>query len=422
MADILHLDLSTGASGDKLLGALLELGEKQGLVTFDGLAGKARELIPAIEVRRESAMRGGIAATHITVHENPAEHSSHAHRHWKGIRRLIQNAAADGIVSERTAKLAHDAFVRIAEAEAKVHGVTPDQVHFHEVGAADSIIDIVLNSYLLDLLSPTAVYATPLALGQGTVVCGHGELPVPAPATAEILVGTAIPLYASSHQGELTTPTGAALIAEFVSAFDPLPCSLPTAVGYGAGSREIPDAANVLRALLAEPAPLAGLDADNDGLLYVEGVTELECNLDHISAEAAAFACEELLLAGALDVWQEPITMKKGRLACKLVVLTKPGQAKEMARKVIELTGSLGVRSTYLERTAVPRTVVTLETPYGPVPFKAAAAGAPPSRRHWLRPEHEAVASLARRHSRPYPDLYTELQGYAEGSQKGHSV
>ncbi|MDR1088845.1 MAG: nickel pincer cofactor biosynthesis protein LarC [Coriobacteriales bacterium] len=438
MGLLLHLDLSTGASGDKLLGALLEVCERQGLVAFDELMDTARELLPGVDLTHEHVVRGGIAATHITVEEHTGEDAqeqehtasfdevegrSHKHKHlghrnWKDIHSLIEDAADRGVLSPATAELATRAFTRIAEAEATVHGVAPDEVHFHEVGAADSIMDVVLNSFLLLRLKPEAVYATPLALGNGSFVCEHGELPVPAPATAEILALSEVPVYASSHEGELTTPTGAALIAEFVSSFAPLPCSLPRALGFGAGSREIAGAANVLRAISAEPAPLAGLTEQADGQFFVEGVVQLECNLDHLSAEAIAFACEELLAAGALDVWQEPIVMKKGRLATKLVMLAPPERATGFAEKIIELTGTLGVRSSYLERTVIPRAVLTLDTPYGPVPFKAAEAGPPSKRSQWLRPEHDAVARLARERSLSYADLYAELQEYAEGHQQ----
>jgi len=409
---ILHLDLSTGASGDKLLGALLELCEQQGLASFDELASKAQQLLPGVVLKRERVKRQGIAATHFSVEERGAEH-----RHWSEIRELIEGAGAQGLVSTAASELAIRVFTRIAEAEAQVHGVPVEKVHFHEVGAADSIIDILFNSFLLSQLNPNAVYATPLALGSGTVICAHGELPVPAPATAEILANSTVSVYSSSHEGELTTPTGAALVREFVTSFAPLPCSRPRAIGYGAGSREIPGAANVLRAISAEPAPLAGLKTREDEQLIVEGVTQLECNLDHISAEALAFACEELLAAGALDVWQEPITMKKGRLALKLVALTKPEQATPLTQKIIELTGSLGVRSNYLERTIIPRKVVTLNTPYGPVPYKAAETGSPTNRTHWLRPEHDAVAHLAREQGLDYLTLYTELQGFGTGGR-----
>jgi len=404
------LDLSTGASGDKLFGALLELCEKRGLTSFEELERRAQQLLPKVTLLREQVERAGVAATHLTVE---AGHNQH-HRHWVDIRELIAAAATEDIINQNVAKLATRAFERVAQAEAKVHGIDPDQVHFHEVGADDSIIDIIFNSFLLDKLNPTAVYATPLALGSGTVLCEHGELPVPAPATAEILANSQVPAYTSSHDGELTTPTGAALIAEFVTAFAPLPCSQPLACGYGAGSRELPGAANILRAICADPVPFAGLKAREEEQLCIEGVTLLACNLDHLTPEAAAFACEELLAAGALDVWQEPITMKKGRLASKLVVLTRPEQATALAQRIIELTGSLGVRSTYCERTVIPRAVRILDTPYGPVPFKAAEVGTPAERTYWLRPEHDTVARLARERGLNYLDLYAELQELAD--------
>ncbi len=432
---ILHLDLSTGASGDKLWGALLELCEQQGLISFAELVAKAQQLLPHVELKREKVIRNGIAATHITVDEQRdahEEHSSHAahthphHRHaayrqWEDIQELIVHAAEQTIISAAAAERATLAFTRVAEAEAKVHDVEPEQVHFHEIGAADSIIDIVFNSFLLDLLQPSAVYVTPLALGQGTFICEHGELPVPAPATAEIIARSTVPVYASSHQGELTTPTGAALIAEFITACAPLPCSRPLAIGYGAGSREITGAANVLRAIYAESTPLTGLEIHADEQLYVEGVIQLACNLDHLSAETIAFACEELLAdEDTLEVWQECITMKKGRLATKLMVLTTPERSTRLSRKIIELTGTLGVRSAYLERTIVPRTVLMLDTPYGPVPFKAAETGSPADRSYWLRPEHDAVARLAREQHLNYGDVYAELQALAGAHRSTH--
>ncbi|MDR3307373.1 MAG: LarC family nickel insertion protein [Coriobacteriales bacterium] len=295
----------------------------------------------------------------------------------------------------------------MAVAEATVHGRPLDHVHFHEVGGADSIIDIVGSSFLLDRLQPTAVYATPLALGNGTFVCAHGELPVPAPATARIIEG--LPVYASSHEGELTTPTGAALAKAFVTHWAPLPPLAPTGLGHGAGSRDLPGAPNVVRVIAGEPVSLAGLgDA-----LTVEGCVLLHTNIDHRTPEELAFACEELLAAGALDVWQEPITMKKGRLAVRVSVLCHAARAQELTQKTIALTGSLGVRSQYVERTVIPREAVTLDTPYGPVPFKAAAIDTPAARTAWLRPEHEAVAHIARAQGLDYHTLYEELSGLA---------
>lgn len=423
---ILHLDLSTGASGDKMFGALLELSEELGVCSLEEVAVKAQALLPEVSVARMPVTTGGVLGTHMVVnyHDHPIEElgltshdsAAHSHRHWSDIKALIAEAAERDLVSKAVADRALRVFTRVATAEAKVHGVELNKVHFHEVGAADSIIDILFNSYLLECLRPTAVYATPLALGNGTFICAHGELPVPAPATAEILMNSNVPVYASSHQGELTTPTGSALVAEFVTQFAPLPCSRPLAVGYGAGTRTVEGAANVLRVIAAEPAVLSGVEAQETAGLMVEGVTLLSCNLDHLSAESLAFACEELLSEGALDVWQESITMKKGRLATKLEVLVKPDEASRLSRRIIELTGSLGVRAQYLERTVIKREVITLETPYGPMPFKAAELGVPSERRHWIRPEHDAVAALARKRAVSYNELYEELQALAEAA------
>jgi uncharacterized protein (TIGR00299 family) protein len=293
----------------------------------------------------------------------------------------------------------------LAEAEAEAHGVALEQVHFHEVGAADSILDIVGCSFLLDALRATRFFATPLALGNGTVQSEHGELPVPAPATAHLICG--LPVYASSQQGELTTPTGAALARVFITDWAPLPPMTPLAIGYGAGSRDLPGAANVVRIIAGEAASLTGF-SEQDGFI-VEGCVLLETNIDHLAPEALAFACEELLRAGALDVWQESITMKKGRLAIRLSVLSQASEAQRLAEAVSALTGSLGVRGSYVERTVAPRTMVTLETRFGPVPFKAAKIDAPVGRISWLRPEHDAVAALARQHGLDYNALYREL-------------
>lgn len=421
---ILHIDLSTGASGDKLLGALLEICEKLDLMTLKELEGKAQALLPEVTLGRKPLIKKEIVGNHLTVNfkNEPIEDlglashggHEHTHSHWSDIQELINSAAIKGIVSTSAAERALRVFMRVATAEAKVHGTTLEEVHFHEVGAADSIIDILFNSYLFDLLNPSAVYATPLALGSGTFICAHGELPVPAPATAEILNGSGVPVYGSSHEGELTTPTGAALVAEFVTAFAPLPCGIPLAVGYGAGSRDIAGAANITRILCCNEAPLGSVEAQENEGLFVEGVVLLECNLDHLSAENIAFACEELLLEGAVDVWQESIAMKKGRLASKLSLLAKPAEATDLTRKVVELTGTLGVRSSYMERAYVARTTVSIDTPYGAVVFKQASLGTGNESQTWLRPEHDEVARLARKLDLNYSDVYEELQRVAE--------
>jgi uncharacterized protein (DUF111 family) len=248
---------------------------------------------------------------------------------------------------------------------------------------------------------------------------------VPAFATARLIEG--LPVYAGPHEGELTTPTGAALARVFVDAFEPLPRMVLQAVGHGAGTRSIPGTANVVRALAGEygeggaasavvgaaarptpPRPAALATPADDGLL-LEGCTLLETNIDHLSAEALAFACEELLGLGALDVWQEPITMKKGRLAVRLSVLVRAGAAQDMAAHVIELTGSLGVRTSSVERFLVPRTVVAEQTPFGTVRYKTACVATPEGRIRLRRPEYEDVARIAREQQLGFNDLSGEL-------------
>jgi uncharacterized protein (TIGR00299 family) protein len=400
---ILHFDFSTGASGDKILGALLEVSERLGTTNFVDMQQLGESLAPGVHIERQCLQQGGIQATGITVTEHGAPV-----RHWHEIRALIKDAGARRVLSPGATALALESFEAIARAEATVHGRAIEQVHFHEVGAADSIIDICCSSFLMDRLAPEMVYATPLALGSGTVICSHGELPVPAPATALLIEG--LPVFAGPHDGELTTPTGAALARKFVSAWEPLPCVKPRMTGYGAGSRVIPKAANVVRVLAGERANLAGNGASdvNPGFI-LEGCTLLETNIDHLSPEALAFACEELRAADALDVWQEPITMKKGRLAIRLCVLASANAAQRLAEHVVRLTGSLGVRSTYVERTRVPREITIKDTDYGQIAFKTALVATPDGRIKLQRPEYEDIARIARAHNLDFNALYEEL-------------
>ena len=397
---ILHFDFSTGASGDKILGSLIEVAEHLGIADFEDVQQLAASLVPNVQVKRVSMTQGGIQATGLTVMEDTV-----THRHWSDIRSQIEGAGRTGILTEIAARLSLTTFEAIATAEAAIHGVDVEQVHFHEVGAADSIIDICCSNFLLDKLDPEAVYATPLALGFGTFICSHGKMSVPAPATSRLIEG--LPAYAGVHEGELTTPTGAALARHFVTTWEQLPCMRPQAVGYGAGSRTIPGASNVVRAIAGERSSLAGLTSGGD--FFIEGCTLLETNIDHLSPEALAFACEELLAFGALDVWQEPITMKKGRLAVRLCVLTSADNAQRSAEAIIRLTGTLGVRSTYVERTCIPRQVVTTDTEFGEVRYKTAHVSTPDGDILLQRPEYDDVARIAREQGLDFNKLYDEL-------------
>ena len=400
---ILHFNFSTGASGDKLLGSLIELSESLGVASFEDIQRIGTSIVPEVQVKRTSINQGGIQATGITVTEDTS-----SHRHWQDIRSQITDAGSAGLLSERALQLSLETFGAIADAEAVVHGVDVDQVHFHEVGAADSIIDICCSCFLLDRLAPSEVYATPLALGFGTFACSHGEMTVPAPATARLIEG--LPAFAGVHEGELTTPTGAALARSFVTKWEQLPFVRPLAVGYGAGTRSIPGAANVVRALAAEPFSLAGLSPLPEGDFAIEGCTLLETNIDHLSPEALAFACEELLANGSLDVWQEPSVMKKGRLAVRLCVLARTSEAQGFAEMIIRLTGSLGVRSCYIERTCLNREIVSKETEFGEVRYKTALIGTSDGHIKLQRPEYEDVARIAREQGLDFNKLYEELE------------
>jgi hypothetical protein len=389
---IAHLDCTSGISGDKLLGALLGAGAP---------LAEVRSALDSLEIGAvlmiEPATRRGIAGLSVTIGAPP----SPPHRAWADIRELLTGATLPG----RARELAIASFERLATAEATVHGTTPDEVHFHEVGAVDSIADVVCACVAFELLGIERLTCSPIALGHGTVETAHGTLPVPAPATAELLRD--VPVYAGPDESEMTTPTGAALVRTLASDFGGVPPMLVRAIGYGAGSRETATP-NVARLLLGEAA--APVTAAEEG---ATPVVLLATNLDHISAEHAAFAAEELLAAGALDVWQVPIVMKKGRAGVELRMLCAAGDEARFAAQVAQLTGTLGVRIEPTTRFVQPRACVERETRYRSVRFKAGPDGR-------LRPEHDDVARIARECGLPYDRVVRELAEDAEdGARNG---
>ncbi|MDR0309024.1 MAG: nickel pincer cofactor biosynthesis protein LarC [Coriobacteriales bacterium] len=466
---ILHFDFSTGASGDKILGSLLEVSEVCGRADFSELQELMETLVPGIEVKRQRVVRGHIAATQLAVdEEEPTQ------RNWPQIRAMIQAVAERGILDHGAANLAVQIFESIAQIEAYVHGTSVNQVHFHEVGAADSIFDIVGSAFLFARLAPQAVFATPLVLGFGHILVDHGIMSIPAPATIQLVTG--LPVEAGPYEGEMTTPTGAALARSFVTNWQPYPVLRMRTIGYGAGSREITGASNTVRLLAGDVEKSSGLipridlsELDTQKAEFkLETVTLIETNIDHRTPEALAYACEELFNAGALDVWQEPILMKKGRLAVRLALLCPAERSTEFSRLVFEQTGTLGLRVRNVERLVLPRDTLSLDTPWGLVRYKfgrylddisenvnnrtdleadgfaieeVAGSGAaaqalaaknaetkaeavdqrsreangqqPTGEVHggllWLRPEHDDVAHLARKYNMTYQELYEEL-------------
>jgi len=382
-----YLDCSTGVSGDKFLGALLDVGTRRGGFDADDLRAVVAKLAPEAVVEVAPVISRGISAVGVSVRAEGQPHS----RTWASIRSQIETTDLPRPVRERSLA----AFSALAVAEAAAHGTDIDSVHFHEVGAIDSIVDIVGVCAGLHALGIERLVVSAVAVGSGTVETSHGTLPVPAPATAALLEG--VPVLGGPAGGELTTPTGAALLVALADGFGPMPALTVLGSGYGAGTRDI-GCPNVCRLLLGTAADAP---SDDDTGASAEAVAVLETNVDHISAEELAFAAEELLAEGALDVWQTPIVMKKGRSAVTLSVLVTADSAAVTAARIMALTGTLGVRVAPMHRFVTAREVVEIATAWGTVRVKSGAGR--------VRPEHEDVARIAREHGLSYRDVAREI-------------
>ena len=346
-----------------VVGALADAGaeERRIIEAVDSLATGAT-------VSFEKVKRSGIGATKFHVECG----AQHAHRHLHHIEAMIGR----GALAERAKRNAVAVFRRLGEAEAAVHRVPIEKVHFHEVGAADSIADIVGACVALDLLGVDTLVCSPLNLGSGTVETEHGLLPVPAPATAALVAGK--PVYSRGPALELTTPTGAALAVTLAESFGALPPMRIARSGYGAGSYDFPGHANLLRALIGEPS----------GAPESTTVTVIEANIDDLSPEIVAYALERLLAAGALDATVQPVQMKKGRPGMLLRVIALPEPREEMARLIFAETSTFGLRMYAAERRVQSRTWVDVETRHGKVRMKVSGEG-------WYAPEYEGCRKLA---------------------------
>jgi hypothetical protein len=317
-------------------------------------------------------------------HDHP-EHHVHAHVHYRyaDIRARIAGAA----LTEGTRRRALDIFDRIARAEAKLHGTTVDAVSFHEVGAIDSVVDVVGTAAALDYLAPAAVTCASVAMGHGTITCAHGVLPVPAPAALAVLTEAGGVMADGGVARELCTPTGAAILAHAVTSWTPAPTGKPVATGWGAGDADLADRANVLRVIALEIAPRAA-----------DTVWQIEANLDDMSPELCAPAADAVFAAGALDVWWSPITMKKGRPALVLAALATDDMRAAVVAAILRETTTIGVRYRQVERTVLSRRSVEVATRYGTIPIKVASDGDAVVN---AAPEYEACAAAARQHGVP---------------------
>lgn len=385
---LLYLDATAGIAGDMTVAALLDLG-----LPFDYLQQELAKLgLPegSYALFEQPVARQGVAARHFLVrlpadeHHHHGHHDNHHHRSYADIRAMI---AASGI-TVRAKELAQRIFLRLAEAEALAHQVAVDEVTFHEVGAVDSIVDIVGTAIGLDWLGVEQVYASAVPLGGGFVETAHGRLPVPAPATAELMKGLAV--HGRCGNGERVTPTGAAILAALAQPLLALPAMTVEGVGHGAGTKDFDDCPNILRALLGVTTAEAH-----------ETVIEASCNLDDVTPEVLGYVLEVLLAEGALDAWHTAIQMKKQRPGIQLSFLCRPDSYEQLARLVMAETGTLGIRYHQLQRTVQQRQVEQHATAWGVVRFKRSGQG--------LKAEYDDCRRIAREQGLPLREVQRRL-------------
>lgn len=376
MARILYLDCFSGASGDMVIGALLDAG-----LPFERLEAALGSLALGAEctLSAEAVTRSGIGATKFTVTEVPREGAGHAHRHLSGILDLVERSAlADG-PRARAARL----FRRLAETEAGIHRVPVEKVHLHEVGALDSIVDIVGGVFALEWFAAERIVASAVNVGSGAVECAHGTMPVPAPATAALIAGA--PVYAGAPAGELLTPTGALLVSEFADEYGPLPPMRIERIGYGAGARDPRGHPNVLRVLVG--------DAAEGGVR--ERVVAVHCEIDDMNPQIFGVLMERLQEAGAVDVFYTPVQMKKNRPGTHVTVLAPPPRREAVCAALFRETSTIGVRYEEVTREVLEREIVPVATGYGEIRCKVARRGAAVVN---VAPEFDDCARAAREH------------------------
>ena len=366
---LLLYECFSGIAGDMNLGALIDVG-----VPEDHLRSELAllNLEGEYQLSISHGTKQGISGTKASVSCRP----SNAHRHFPDIRKMIESSDLSESVASRAVRI----FEGLAEAEARVHNISRDQVHFHEVGAVDAIVDIVGASICLEYLNPDSVACGSVELGSGMVKCEHGLMPVPAPATAELLLNR--PTTRGRVDGEATTPTGAAILSATVDSFA-VPDNLRVKrIGYGLGQKDF-DVPNVLRVSLAEV----------DSELVYESNVEIECNIDDMTPEAIGPLFEQLIEEGALDVFVTPILMKKSRPAHRLTILTREHEASTLIDSVLRATTTLGVRTHAVSKHMVPREIRSVQTRYGEVRVKIATLSGTEIK--W-KVEHEDLAKIAR--------------------------
>ena len=410
----LYLDIFSGISGDMFIGALLDLGVDARKLERELKKLKLDGYHLHVTRRQKSGIEGVKLDVHLTdAHVHHHDHHDHGHVHhhhgenrtFAEIKKLITKSKLSAWVKNKSVAV----FQRIAEAEGKIHGLPPEKVHFHEVGAVDSIVDIVGACIALEMLGKPRVLAAPVVEGTGWVDCAHGRFPVPAPATLAILGARGIGVTQCDEPHELVTPTGAALLAEFVESFGPMQNLAAEKIGFGLGTRENRTRPNVLRAVLgksstlnsdesrAGPQPSTALDWETDRIAV------LETNLDDVSGEILGHFVETALTAGALDVFHTPIQMKKNRPGVLLTILCAEAEADKFSELILRETTAFGVRRTVAERRKLRREFTRVKTPLGEITMKIGRLG---GRVVQAAPEYESCKKLAVRTRMPLKRIY----------------
>lgn len=383
---IAYFDCFSGASGDMILGACLNAG-----LDLEDLRHELDRLkVAGYTLKADAIRKQGFAATQFEVQVEPG--TDKPHRHLKHIRQILDDSALPEPVLER----AMSVFNRLAEAEAAAHGTTVEKVHFHEVGAIDAIVDVVGACVALDRLGVERVYCAPIPTGHGTVHCEHGVMPVPAPGTAALLKG--VPLAECDEPGELTTPTGAAILTTLAAGYGPMPAMTVERIGVGAGRRDGKTRPNILRVFIGEAAATPEEDEADE-------IVVLETNLDDITGEVIGYVHDRLFEAGAVDVFTSPIYMKKNRPATLLTVLAPPALREQLESILFTETTTLGVRRYSARRSKLARQIETAETPYGTIRIKVGRRGGQVIS---ASPEFEDCRRAAQESGRPLIDVMDE--------------
>ncbi|MGM0652232.1 MAG: nickel pincer cofactor biosynthesis protein LarC [Bacillota bacterium] len=381
----IYFDCYSGISGDMALGALIDAG-----VSVEHLKKILSKMdLDGYSLEAEKVSRGGLAGTKAVV---SLEDKKPVERHLSHILKLIESSELPGPVKEKSSAV----FKKLAEAEAAVHGMPVEKVHFHEVGAVDAIVDIVGTVAALYLLQADKVICSPLPLGRGEVQTAHGRLPLPAPATLKLMTMRQVPIKGVNYEFEMVTPTGAAIVTTLAESFGPFPSFTVSASGYGAGTID-PGYPNYLRVILGESSRNTGS--------YEEEVRVIETNIDDQNPEHFGYLMDQLFLKGALDVYFTPIQMKKNRPAVQLTIIAPPEKAEALKEIVFYETSSLGLRIFNTIKEMRPRVTVTVDTGWGPVRVKTTPSLPDQAELHFA-PEYEDCKDLARKTGLPLKEIY----------------